>query len=62
MMIGYPLAGTGPQVPAAAEVDGVNVAETAGRTTLKLDVSVCVVGVRFVAEVGPTTVTIIVTE
>jgi hypothetical protein len=59
MMIGHPLAGTGPQDPAADEVDGVNVAEAGGRTIAAVVVSVFVVGVEFSAEVGPTTVTVI---
>ena len=60
MTIGHPLAGTGPQVPAALEVEGVNVAEAVGRTIEAVVVSVFVVGVEFNAEVGPTTVTTIV--
>jgi hypothetical protein len=60
MTIGHPLAGTGPQVPAAACVDGENVAEAVGKAIAAVVVSVFVVGVEFVAEVGPTTVTTIV--
>ena len=60
MTMGHPFAGTGPQPPAALEVDGVNVAEAVGRTIEAVVVSVFVVGVEFNAEVGPTTVTTIV--
>ena len=59
MTTGHPLAGTGPQDPAADEVDGVNVAEAVGMIIAAVVVSVFVVGVEFNAEVGPVTDTVI---